>query len=304
MPDLSVVICTWNRASVLDETLESLCALESPKGVAWELIIVNNHSTDDTDAVIARYQERLPLCRLFEPEMGLSLARNRALAAAQGDLIVFVDDDVKVRPTLLQEYWAAAQRWPEALAFGGRILPLYVEPPPQWFTDNLHILHGIISIRDLPMAEGPFPAPEFPYGANMAFRPAAFACWHFDPRLGLHGADQIQSEEQQLFQQLHDAGTPPIWVPKAELYHRVEPYRCTRQFVWKRLFGFGRSLVRSGQHEPWLDLVRRSRRQVWQTHCHIWWKRLRGQADWVAWYTNLAVCCGIQAELKAASLHF
>ncbi len=101
---ISVVICTWNRADELRTTLDSLTQLVIPPGCTWELIVVNNGCTDETNAVIAEFEARLPIRSLFEGELGLSRARNRRAAAAQGDLILFTDDDVTVEAGWLEAY--------------------------------------------------------------------------------------------------------------------------------------------------------------------------------------------------------
>src|SRR5262249_5404549 len=110
----TVAVCTWNRAALLDRTLEQFTRLRVPAGLQWELLVVNNNCTDDTDQVLGRYRDRLPLSPLFEPRQGLSHARNCAVQAAAGDLIVWTDDDVLVDPDWLGCHVAAAQRWPEA----------------------------------------------------------------------------------------------------------------------------------------------------------------------------------------------
>jgi hypothetical protein len=81
---ISVVICTWNRADELRTTLDSLTQLVIPAGCVWELVVVDNGSTDETNTVIAEFEARLPVRSLFEPELGLSRARNRGAAAARG----------------------------------------------------------------------------------------------------------------------------------------------------------------------------------------------------------------------------
>ena len=92
-----------------------------PEGVTWELLVVNNNSTDDTESVITSYENRLPLRRLFEPSPGLSNARNHAIREAKGGLIIWTDDDVLVDSDWLAAYAAAADRWPDAAFFGGPI---------------------------------------------------------------------------------------------------------------------------------------------------------------------------------------
>ncbi len=85
---LTVAICTWNRARLLDTILLNMHKLETPKDVEWELLVVNNNSTDDTDEVLSRHTEHFPLRRLFEEKLGQVNARNCAINAARGDLII------------------------------------------------------------------------------------------------------------------------------------------------------------------------------------------------------------------------
>src|SRR6266511_1998288 len=152
---VSVAICTWNRARLLDLTLAELRRLRVPEGVEWELLVVNNNSPDDTAAVVARHAPHLPLRALTELRQGLSHARNAAVTAARGDLVLFTDDDVLVDPEWLAGYVAAARRWPDAAYFGGLIAPFYERRPPAWVEANLGCLFGMLVLRDF----GPHPAP-------------------------------------------------------------------------------------------------------------------------------------------------
>src|SRR5947207_180454 len=93
---VTVAICTFNRAESLRRTLESVAALHLPEALDWEVVVVNNNSTDHTDSVIESFKERLPIRREFEPQPGASNARNRAVYVAKGDYFVWTDDDVVV----------------------------------------------------------------------------------------------------------------------------------------------------------------------------------------------------------------
>src|SRR4051812_4932182 len=109
---VTVAICTWNRSALLDRTLTSMRHLVIPEGVEWEILVVNNNCTDDTDDVLSRHFAGLPLRRVFEPRQGLSNARNAAIDVAAGELICWTDDDVLVDPGWLSAYVEAASRWP------------------------------------------------------------------------------------------------------------------------------------------------------------------------------------------------
>src|SRR5581483_541916 len=105
---VTVAICTWNRCKLRDQTLAQFQNLRIPEGVTWELLVVNNNCTDQTDLVLENYRSRLPLRRLFEPKQGHCHARNCAVAAATGELLLWTDDDVLVNPEWLAAYVAAA----------------------------------------------------------------------------------------------------------------------------------------------------------------------------------------------------
>ena len=92
----TIAICTFNRAESLRRTLRSLAALRIPDHFDWEIVVVNNNCTDHTDHVIASFSDWLPVRREFELQRGLSWARNRAVHAAKGNYIVWIDDDVLV----------------------------------------------------------------------------------------------------------------------------------------------------------------------------------------------------------------
>src|SRR5688572_28398302 len=83
---ITVVICTWNRSRMLDQTLQEMRQLQIANGIEWELIVVNNNSSDDTDGVIAKHESALPVRRLFEKMPGKSFAANAAMEAARGEL--------------------------------------------------------------------------------------------------------------------------------------------------------------------------------------------------------------------------
>src|SRR5438270_654665 len=105
---VTVVICTWNRSRLLERTLSEFVNLRIPPHVQWEVLVVNNRCTDDTDRVISRFEATLPLRRLYQERPGKSNAANHAVAEAAGDLILWTDDDVLVDPGWVESYVRAA----------------------------------------------------------------------------------------------------------------------------------------------------------------------------------------------------
>ena len=118
---LTAAICTWNRCESLRQTLEGFTHLNVPADTEWELLVVNNNCTDRTDDVLRSFEHRLPIRRAFEPTPGQSNARNRIVAEATGDYILWTDDDVTVSPDWLVAYAEAFRARPEGGLFGGPI---------------------------------------------------------------------------------------------------------------------------------------------------------------------------------------
>lgn len=230
---VTIAICTWNRAALLDRTLDQLGRLAAPPGVTWDLVVVNNNSPDDTEAVLDRHQGRLPLTRLFEPEQGLSNARNTALGAVSGDLIVWTDDDVLVPSTWLAAYCRAAAEYPEAGYFGGPIRPWFVTDPPAWVVRHLGRLGQYWALKDLGDTTRRLVGTETVFGANMAYRAAAIHGARFDPGRGHVGANFAGGEEGILQAGLRDRGWYGVWIPDAPVQHYLPADRLTTAYLWK-----------------------------------------------------------------------
>lgn len=130
--NLSVVLSTYNRGALLKNALEKL-ASQQTSGIDYEILIVDNNCTDDTKRIVQSFVERDSHFRyIFENRQGLSYARNAGIAAARSDLIVFCDDDVEVSPAWVQKNYEASLRFPDADYFGGRVLPIWSAPMPDW----------------------------------------------------------------------------------------------------------------------------------------------------------------------------
>ena len=135
--DLSIVLSTYNRSAVLRNALEKL-AVQQTNGIDYEILIVDNNSTDDTEQVVASFIGRDSRFRyIFERRQGLSHARNAGIAAAQSDLIVFCDDDIEAAGDWIQQNYEASLRFPEADYIGGRVLPIWGGPVPSWVRQTM-----------------------------------------------------------------------------------------------------------------------------------------------------------------------
>ncbi|HEY1482576.1 MAG TPA: glycosyltransferase, partial [Candidatus Acidoferrum sp.] len=133
---LTVILCTYNRCRSLPAALQSVAAQQLPDALEWEILVVDNNSTDQTSDVVSEFAQRNPPGRiryLFEPRQGLSNARNAAIREARGEVIAFMDDDVTVDPYWLQTL-TVSLRAGEYTGAGGRILPPQDFQPPRWLT--------------------------------------------------------------------------------------------------------------------------------------------------------------------------
>lgn len=238
---ITVAICTWNRAVALDRALASMRALRAPTGVQWELVVVNNNCTDDTDLVLDRYGDALPLVRLFEPAPGQSAARNMAVRASHGDLIVWTDDDVVVPPDWLAAYARGAAAYPQAAYFGGPIRPLFEQSPPSWMDAALSTFGFLWASLDL----GPRPRPllpeEYVYGANMAFRRAALSGIAFDVGRCHVGGQLGGGDDTEVIDRLRAKGHVGMWLPDAALQHVIPADRMVPEYVIRRMYESART---------------------------------------------------------------
>lgn len=301
MLDVTVAVCTWNRARLLDQTLQKMRSLDVPPTARWELLVVNNNCTDDTDAVIARHAGALPLRRLLEPKQGHCNARNCAIDAARGELVIWTDDDVLVHPNWVRAYLEAAQRWPQATYFGGETRPWYEVPPAAWIDRNREVLAGMLLLCQRGRVERPLEGEEFCVGANMAYRRRVFEQFRFDPQLGLCGDNAVRGDEVAFQMQLRQAGHVGVFVPGAVVEHFLERRRLTRRFMWDYYSGQGRTeILRGGipAGTPWRGAPRWLVRQMWTTWCAAWLRRLSRQSAWVAQYKRAARLHGMVAECR------
>ena len=240
--DISVAICTRNRAASLARTLESLTAMRVPDGLQWEVIVVNNGSQDNTDAVIARFEGKLPIRREFQPIPGASNARNHAVAVAQGAYLLWTDDDAMVDPEWIEAYLGAFRQWPSAAIFGGKIIPSFEEPMPQWLRDCWRTtVDSAYAYRDF--GDSPFPLTlkgyRIPYGANFAVRTADQRTYLYDPALG-PGA-WVPGEETGVIERMLKDGKTGYWVPGSKVLHCTPHARQTMAYF----YGFYRRIGRA-----------------------------------------------------------
>jgi glycosyltransferase involved in cell wall biosynthesis len=238
-PRITVVVCTRNRSSRLGDACEALLGL-TPPAAGFELVIVDNASTDDTRAVAHRVQScaRQPVRVVEERTIGLSAARNRGIAEARGELIAFLDDDAFPDPHWLDAL-VAALGGDRVLCAGGPVEPLVEGELPEWFQGRFL---PYLTVWDRGACAVDLRYNEYPRGANMAFRREAFDRFGtFSPHLGRSGRSLLSCEETELCLRLERGGFRTVYAPEARVRHSTPVDRLTPAWMERRFAAQGRS---------------------------------------------------------------
>ena len=257
MPEhqLSIIVCTKNRAKSLERTLRSL--RDDPSVAPVEVLVVDNGSTDDTPAVIqaARAEsspDNRPIRVLHCARPGHSRARNYAIPEARGEFVAFTDDDVTVKPGWIDALLAAFG--PEVDIVGGRVIPEIEGDRPSWLELRPFFSATLWDYGPEPLqmglldgAPGKPREQVYPIGANMAFRRSLLTSLGepFNPRLGHTGKVSMGYDEWELFDRLADTHAI-VYQPSAVVLHHVDARRLQYDRVRRLSFQVGFGAGRSG----------------------------------------------------------
>jgi len=285
---VDIAICTWNRAGLLKRTLESFTKLSVPSDVRLSVVVVDNRSTDETQSVVDAFKnsdfgQANQIVSAIENQQGHTYARNRAIQACKGDLVVWTDDDVLVHADWLQQYVDAARQQPSVSFWGGRIEPTFLKKKPKWIADNWEALSGCFAARDLGDQLVEFSADRLPYGANFAVRGDLQRANLFDSELGRRANLVLGEDELDLMRRLLAGGHRGQWVPGAVVEHLIPLDRATTKYVYDYFVGQGRNLVLKG--EGWGGDASQLKREAKSEYRRFWWKRF--YADNQQWCSHL-----------------
>ena len=229
--EISLVICTYNRCRYLPEALESITK-QTLQGERFELIIVDNNSTDDTAAIAQQFialHPELNARYCFEENKGLSHARNRGVAEARSPIVNYVDDDAILSPDYLTEMLQFFKTHPQAAGAGGKVIPKYEDgTEPAWMSKYLNGFVGKIDFGDEVHAFTK--AMKYPVGCNMAYRKAVL-----QQAGGFNNALQFRSDDKYIFHQVRKISAQVYFVPKAWLFHYIDAQRLQLE-NFKKLF--------------------------------------------------------------------
>jgi glycosyltransferase involved in cell wall biosynthesis len=238
--DVSVIICTHNRSASLGRTLSSFLQSTSD-GLSWELLVVDNDSTDETKQVIESFitASKLAVRYIFEGKRGLSEARNHGLCEAQGEIIIFIDDDVIVSPTYLLEVKKAFDEL-DPMCVGGKVLLDENLTRPPWWDERCDGAVGKFDRGDSVIVAGRSDRALTGIGANMSFRRSAFEKYGlFRTDMGRKGADLTTGEDAEMFQRLRKRGELVIYYPGALVYHSPAQQRFSKPYLREFYYRLG-----------------------------------------------------------------
>lgn len=246
--DFTVAICTYNGASRLPDLLDCLRWQLNASSIRWEIIVVNNNSTDRTAEVVHRYQKNwpclTPLRYAFEPEQGAGYARQKAVTLAHSPWVGFLDDDNLPSMLWISKAYQFAQQSPSVGAFGSRIRGEFdsVTPP------NFGRIASFMALTD----RGDHPLPYVPAekvlppGAGLVVKREAWlnhVPTHF--RLGIRVNHRDVAEDLEPLLYIQKAGWQIWYNPSLRLVHRIPGRRLTRQSLLSLMRGIGLSRHRT-----------------------------------------------------------
>jgi glucosyl-dolichyl phosphate glucuronosyltransferase len=241
---ITAAICTHNRATLLPAAIDSLLAQNLPP-TNYEILVIDNASTDETPQVIQRYLKApgsIALRSAVQPVLGLSHARNLAVEMAAGEVIAFLDDDAVASPDWLAALLDAYAMHPDVWAVGGKVLPLWQGERPAWLTDDLL---PQLSMLDFGDAVRPLKAGELLHGVNFSCRRYAFdQIGLFRTDLGRQGIALLGSEESEFQQRILRHGKGVVYTPLADVHHWVMAERLLQWYFIRRAYGRGRTNAR------------------------------------------------------------
>ena len=236
---LTVLIASHNGADTFGRTLSRLCEIDVPAG-GWKLVIVNNASTDATESIALSYSDRLPIDYVVEPRLGKSTAMNIGFERVAGDLVIMTDDDVLPERDWLMQFRAAAERYPDAMVFGGAVEPDFASPPPAWLAGT-GWMNVLFAASDASEPEGAMEA-RMLLGPNMALRSAALKSGvRFDERR-LVGPMGLLGDETEFGLALDARGYLAVFVPSAKVRHIVHGDQLRWRWMLNRFYRHGKAM--------------------------------------------------------------
>jgi glucosyl-dolichyl phosphate glucuronosyltransferase len=250
---LTVLICTCNRAALLEQTLGALAAARTPRDCAVDIVVVDNNSTDHTEAIVRRaaISSPWPIRYASEARQGKSFALNHGLTIARGDVLALTDDDVLPAEDWLVRIVDQFRAGDYVFVFG-KVLPRWgAPPPPELLIARAHGVWGPLALVDYGDDSARYDVASFghmrlPIGANLAvLREAIYRVGGWRTDLGKVDNTLIAGEDHELCVRLYHAGLYyGLYDPSVVVRHFVPPSRLTRAYFRRWFYWHGRTMAR------------------------------------------------------------
>ena len=240
MIEISAIISTYNRAQYLEGLFESILS-QSISNKRYEIVIINNNCTDNTEEICLRFKKDHPEIKVnycIETSQGLSYGRNRGIKESIGELITFLDDDALITTDFFEKVIDFFNQKSHVNAIGGKILLKYLDKKPSWYNPHLAPLLGYFNSGDkMKVFKN-----NFFKGSNMSFRKNLFDKHEgFNVALGRIGNKLYSNEEKELYYRLKNSGEEIWYVPETVVLHLVPIERTYPDFVKRQAIGSGKS---------------------------------------------------------------
>lgn len=240
-PDISVVISTRDRCGLLRAALASLLDQECPVELTYEIIVVDNNSSDGSRDFVQRLacESGVSVRYLHEPRIGVSYGRNTGIQAARAPIVAFTDDDNVVDRRWIATVKMLMDQHPDASAVGGKILPKWNAAVPEWLDRQHWSPLAILDYGDAPFYTGASD-PRCLLTANLAFRRGVF------DRIGGFSPQFQRCQDHELLIRLWRAGLTALYAPELVVYAPVDPVRLTKRYhrAWHSRHGRYSALMR------------------------------------------------------------
>lgn len=241
IPEISVVICSYNRADYIIGALDSLYHQTLSK-YRFEVFVVDNNSIDNTGDLVQQYMSEHPdfqLHYLTESRQGASFARNTGASFSKGWLLCFMDDDAIAEHNYLQNILQFFESHPDANGLGGKIIPKYIPAEPKWMS---HFVSSLVGNFDYSPRIEVFKPGKYPLESNMVVLKEDFTTiGGFNIELpGVKGTLRIGGEGKDFFLRLQALGRKIYYDPSVIVQHVVEVKKLTPQYMYRVASGIGR----------------------------------------------------------------
>ena len=239
---ITLIICTYNREKYIGPLLDSIVKNDYPTS-DYEIVLVDNNCTDNTREVCEQFATTHPEIRsryVVETEQGLSAARNKGIEEAQGDIIIYVDDDALVDTDYIRIYAEHFATHPETMAAGGPIEPLYETEEPKWMSPYTKAL--LTAWMNYGDKVREYPNGRYPGGGNAAYRKVVFdKVGLFNTELGRKGSALLASEEKDIFDKMKAQGMQVLYLPTPVLHHIIPQAKLEEDYFNLLTLQIGRS---------------------------------------------------------------